>query len=233
SEPLRAAPEPPRRRRRLFLEDPVMMHRLTTACLAACALALLAAAAPAAADDCVTFSSLGHCPVGDATLALVDGELQVSNLGSGARDGVAVTLPDVRNWEAGVHHASGTSAPHVRLGALAGGEEISTAEVVTSGSDLHLSATFTGSDGPGTYSVLAYQKGTLVGSQGGVGSDGFLTFIQDEDLFMFLIGFYGFYDRTSNGACVWTFGFSKPLPVGMPDGTWLEGDRIELVEEVG
>lgn len=208
-----------------------MMRQLQLACLAASAAALLLTASPAAAGDgCVSFSNLEHCPLGKASLALSGEALQVSGVGTAGNDGVAVTLSDARAWEAGVQLSDGDSSPRLTLGAAAGGEEISRAELVAADDGVHLSATFTGSDGPGTYSILVYRNGTLVGSQGGVGADYYLN-IDDWAELMNLI-YWGFYNRVSDGACVWTAGFPQPLRLAMPDGVEVEGDEIHLVEEI-
>lgn len=211
-----------------------MMSRLQSACLAACATALLLTASPAFAGGCVTFSNLEHCPLGDASLTASDAGVQVSGVGSDGNDGVAVTLPDSRHWEAAVQLSDGDSLPRVTLGAESGGEEISRSELVATDDGARLSATFTGSDGPGTYSILVYRGGTLVGSQGGVQPERWITFYDDEDLFMWLLSLpTSTFQSRPNGACVWTFAFSEARRLALPDGVELEGDEIHLVEEVG
>lgn len=210
-----------------------MMRQLQLVCLAASATALLLTASPAAAaaDGCVSFSNLEHCPLGSASLAVSDGALQVSNAGEKGNDGVAVTLSDAQAWEAAVQLSEGDNSPRVTLGALAGGVEVSRAELAADADGGHLSAVFTGSDGPSTYSVLVYRNGTLVGSQGGVDSALYLN-IDDWAELMNLI-YWHFYNRVADGACVWTVGSTQPLRLTLPDGVELEGDEIHLVEEVG
>lgn len=211
-----------------------MMRQLQLACLAASTAALLLTASPAAAGKgCVSFSNLEHCPIGKAGLALSGETLQISGTGAEGQDGVAVTLSDARDWQAGVRFSDGDSSPRVALGASAGGEEISRAEIVTTDDGTHLSATFTGSDGPGTYSILVYRDGTLVGSQGGVDASRYLNIDEWFDLYWELWDLIGFQNRMANGACVWTFGFSEALRLTLPDGVEVEGDAVELVEEVG
>lgn len=208
-----------------------MKHCLRPAFAAACATAFLFAVSPAFAASCVSFSNFEHCPLGNAGLAVVDGALQVSNVGAKGNDGVAVTLSDAQVWEAGVQLSDGDNTPRMTLGARAGGVEVSRAELVANGDGAHLSATFTGSDGPSTYSVLVYNGGTLVGSQGGVDTNLFLNIDDWADL-MNLI-FWGFYNRVADGACVWTAELPQSLRLTLPDGVELEGDEIHLVEEVG
>jgi hypothetical protein len=214
-----------------------MLHSLRSALVApltAAGLAvLLVSASPAAGDDCVKFSGLQHCALGEASLSTADAGLQVSGVGSDGADGVEVTLESAVDWQAGVQLASGTSSPRMTLGAAAGGEEISTAQVVVEDSELHLSATFTGADGPGTYSILVYNGGTLVGSQGGVTSDRYLNVDEWAELMWEIWDLIGFQYRTASGACVWTAGFSEPLHLVLPNGTKVLGDEIQLVEEVG
>ena len=214
-----------------------MLRHLHLACLAACAAALLLTASPAVAGGCVTFSDLEHCPIGEASLSVSDAGLQVSGVGSGGNDGVAIALPEIRDWEAGFQISGGDNSLRVILGAESGGEEISRAQVVAEDDGTHLSATFTGADGPGTYSILVYDDGILVGSQGGVGSGAgdyvnvnTLPYLVQTDPWAHT-GFHN--DRVTSGSCVWTFGFAEDLRFTMPDGVELEGDAIHLVEEVG
>src|SRR6185436_4328541 len=208
-----------------------MMRHLQLACLAACAAALLLTASPAAAGDCVVFSNLKHCPLGNAGLAVSEETLQVSGVGAEGKDGVAVTLSDARVWGAGVQLSDSDSNPRVILGASAGGEEISRAELVATDDGAHLSATFTGSDGPGTYSILVYREGRLVGSHGGADTGLFLNIDDWMELLDFI--YWHFYNRMADGACVWTVDFPQPLSLVLPDGTPVKGDEIHLVEEVG
>jgi hypothetical protein len=210
-------------------EESVMKGRLHLACLAVCAAALLIISSPASGDSCATFSNLEHCPLGDASLAVSGEALEVSGVGTEGEDGVAITLPDSVAWHAGLRFADGNSSPRVTLGAEAGGDEISTAEIVAADGGLQLSATFTGADGPGTYSILIYRDGTLVGSEGGISigharlvkSTGGLVIV---DICDFL--------RLASGACVWEMGFGQPVRLSLSDGTEVEGDEVHLVEEV-
>ena len=206
-----------------------MKGRLHLVCLAVCAAALLLISSPASGDGCTTFSGLAHCPLGDAGLAVSGEALEVSGVGAEGEDGVVITLPDTVVWQAALRFADGDSSPRLTLGAEAGGEEISTAGIVAADGGLELSATFTGADGPGTYSILVYRDGTLVGSEGGVGtgnarlvrSTGNHHIIVDCD-----------FTRLASGACLWEMGFGQPVRLSLPDGTELEGDEIHLVEEV-
>jgi len=200
--------------------------------------ALLFTAGPAGASGCVKYSGLEHCALGEGTVQVVDDVLQVSDIGPDGGDGVAVTLPEATVWQADVELSGGDTSPRLALGALVGDEEISRAEIVTGDDGAHLSALFTGSDGPRTYSVLVYNGGTLVGSQGGVGAGAgdyvnvnTLPYIVHTD--PWLHGYYGFQTRVANGACVWTFEFPSVLRFTMSDDVELDGDEIHLVEEVG
>lgn len=208
-----------------------MMRSLRPAFVAAFATALLLTVSPAFAAGCVSFSDLEHCPLGKAGLTVLDGALQVSNAGAEGQDGVAVSLSDAQAWEASFQLSDGDNSPRVTLGALAGGEEISRAELVADADGARLSANFTGSDGPSTYSILIYNGGTLVGSQGGVDSALYLNIDEWADL-MNLI-YWHFYNRVADGACVWTVGSTQPLRLTLPGGVEVEGDEIHLVEEVG
>ena len=208
------------------------MRSLRPAILAASATALLLTVSPAFAAGCVSFSKLEHCPLGEAGLAVSDdGALQVSDVGAEGKDGVAVSLSDAQAWEASFQLSDGDNSPRVTLGALAGGEEISSAALVADADGARLSATFTGSDGPSTYSILIYRGGTLVGSQGGVDSALYLNIDEWADLLNLI--YWHFYNRVADGACVWTVGSTQPLRLTLPDGVEVEGDEIHLVEEVG
>lgn len=208
-----------------------MLRSLRLAFVAAFATALLLTVSPAFAAGCVSFSNLQHCPLGSAGLTVSDGALQVSDVGAKGQDGVAVTLSDAQAWGASFQISDGDNSPRVTLGAMAGGVEVSRAELVADADGGHLSAVFTGSDGPSTYSILVYNGGTLVGSQGGVDSALFLNIDEWADL-MNLI-YWHFYNRVADGACVWTVGSTQPLRLTLPDGVEVEGDEIHLVEEVG
>ncbi|HBL31013.1 MAG TPA: hypothetical protein DD490_29650 [Acidobacteria bacterium] len=198
------------------------------------AAALLLTAAPAfAGADCVKYAGLDHCAIGAATLEVNGDVLQVSGTGDAGEDGVASVLPaDTVDWQAGVRFSGGNSSSRAALGAEAGGEVISRALVEPGDDGLHLSATFTGSDGPGTHSILIYRDGRLVGSQGGVEGDRYLNIDDWFDLYWEIWDLIGFHNRVANGACVWTFGLGEPLALTLPNGTKVKGDEIHFVEEV-
>jgi len=212
-----------------------MLHSLCRSLVISGAALLLCAAGPAVAgSDCATFAGLEHCALGTAGVESAGEVLRVSDVGPEGSDGVAVTLPDATDWQAAIRFSDGDSSPRITLGALAGGEEISRAELATSDDGtIGLSATFTGSDGPASYSVLVYRDGFLVGSQGGVSSNRLIRLDQWMDWLWDLWHLIGFHQRAVGGACVWTFGLPEAVRVTLPDGVKVEGDEVHLVEEVG
>jgi len=117
------------------------------------------------------------------------------------------------------------------LPARADGQDISRANLrVNDDGTVGLSASFTG--GKGRYAVLVYRAGQLVASQGGLDSESFLRFNEDEDLFMWLIQIWTFMARMADGSCGWMIELDKDAAILMPDGTPVTGDEIDRIEEV-
>ncbi len=188
-------------------------------------------ALPVRAADCTSFAGLEHCSIGKALLNTGDdGSLAVSNLGG--EGGVAVALGQATTWVAtlSLEPAADGGSTFSTI-ARADGQDISRADLLpTADGAVGLSATFTG--GTGSYAALIYRDGQLVGSQGGLGGDRFITFNEDEDLYMWLIQLWTFFSRTSDGACGWMIELDQDAAIRMADGTPVTGDEIHLIEEV-
>lgn len=195
--------------------------------------AALAAPLPVRAADCTDFAGLEHCAAGDAILKTGDdGSLTVANLGAKGTDGVAVALGQATTWVASLslEPAAGGGSTFFTT-ARADGQDISRADLrANDDGTVRLSASFTG--GKGRYAVLVYRAGRLVASQGGVDSERFVTFNQDEDLFMWLISIWTFMARMADGSCGWMIELDKDAAILLPDGTPVTGDEVHLIEEV-
>lgn len=199
---------------------------------------MLALPGTALAADCAEFEGIEHCAIGKASLSTTSSGLEVTGFGGSGSDGVDIRLDGATSWEIGTDILSeDASTSTLVVTALASGSPNSQMRVVDSGSQMEISTRFTGGGPDATYSAHVYQDGVY---QGGLGGISFASSIR-----VTLPPLYpppvrprrppirgtGFGIVAQTGGCFHTADFSTSL-VQLPDGQRIQGDRLELVEEV-
>ncbi len=202
-------------------------------------LALLLSLAPVVAfaqGDCAELDGIEHCALGAANLSVAgDGHIIIDNI-DGKTDGVSASFSEGITWTSTMSIDEDPDGGNFLTASARSEGEVTATNSVRRGDDgdLAISATFTGADEGRSYSLLVYNGGVLQGGVGGIG-DGDTAFwipTHDEDVMMWLIGFWGFHFRMANGGCEWELGLNEVRTLRLADGTQLEGDEIRLQEEV-
>lgn len=212
-------------------------RRFRSALLGLASLALLLAPAAFAQGECSELDGIEHCALGKASLECDGGLCIIENYGGKVDGGVAANFSEGLSWSSDlaiVENDGGDS----RLTASARSEG-GVASTLTLRRDeegaLAISSTFTGGVRGRTYSVLVYNGGVLQGGSGGVGDGAEWIFIDprwDEDFIMWLISLMGFTQRIHDGGCGWVLDLDETRELRLASGEVLEGDQIQLMEEV-
>lgn len=200
------------------------------------ALLTLTPIAAFAQGECADLDGIEHCALGAANLSIAKGgHIIIDNI-DGMTDGVSASFSEGVSWGSAVAIEEDPDGGNVLTAAARSAGEVTATNTVRRDADgeLSASATFTGAVEGRTYSVLVYNGGVLQGGAGGIndGDTAFWIPTHDEDVMMWLIGFWGFHFRMANGGCEWELGLNEVRTLRLADGTVLEGDEIRLQEEV-
>lgn len=134
-------------------------------------LALPLGQAQAQAQECVEFSGLRHCGIGDARLSVTDEGLRVDNESGSGQDGMVIHTGLATSWTAGIFGKSDhPDSERTVFSSVSEGSTTSTASLVTEGEKTSYAASFTGAGESTTYSVMIYYQGQLQRAIGGVGN---------------------------------------------------------------
>ena len=207
--------------------------------LAPAALVLSLPGAAFASQACVDFEGLRHCAVGGASLSLDSTGLRVNAGGTAGAGGVHIEMEGATAWSIGTDF-QGSNASFTST-AFAQGEAVSSMTLQQEGDRVAATAAFTGGGANSTYAVMVYRNGQF---QGGVGNIGDLdpTYLPAGEWYWDPVTQtwrwrirprrVGFANHRLTGACIHTVEYESPVTVRLPNGQQLQGDRVELVEEV-
>jgi hypothetical protein len=200
-------------------------------------LALPMAPVVLAQGECGELDGIEHCALGEAELTCDSGICIVDNIADRTDGGVAANFSEGLSWSSNLAiEENDTGDTHLLASARSEGGVASTLSL---GRDqegsLVVSSTFTGGAKGRTYSVAVYNGGVLQGGSGGIGdgTTAFLVFNRDnEDFIMWLISQMGFFQRIHDGGCGWVLNLGEERTLRLANGEELQGDQIELMEEV-
>lgn len=207
--------------------------------LAPAALVLTLPGAAFAAEACLDFEGLRHCAVGGASLSKTSAGLRVNNGGTAGAGGVHIEMDGATTWSIGSDFQGG-NASFVST-AFAEREAVSSMILQQEGDRVSARATFTGAGANSTYAVMVYSSGRFVGGVGNVGDIDVSYLPAGEWYWDPVTGTWrwrlrprrvGFASHRLTGACIHTVDYDSPVPVRLPNGQQLQGDRVEFVEEV-
>jgi hypothetical protein len=198
---------------------------------------LMAGAGPVSAQSSpVVFQGLPHRAVGDATLRLDASRsaLDVSNLGIAGEDGVAMTAEGATSWTARVVAAVSGGLPlRLTWSALADGRPIGSAVMQQTGANFEMSAAFTGATTRPTYAAQVYNNGQLVGAIGGVPTTVHVSFPISVCLWIpEFCQITAEFHTLADGACMVKAVTPGTGPFRLPNGAFVTGNELRLVEEV-
>lgn len=200
---------------------------------------VLALPGMALAADCTEFKGIEHCAIGKARLSTTSSGLEVTGFGGAGMDGVSMRLEGATGW------AMETKVPSNAAGdaslvitAFAGGSPSNQLILQQSGPQLGVSSR--SASGLGTHKIEVSIGGMPVVGINKVPhlSKSFikpLDPISDDDdgdhwaVHQPMIPGSGFH---YTGGWYQTLSFPTPVLVILPDGQRVQGDRIDLVEEV-
>lgn len=223
--------------------------------------ALMLALPGSALADCAQFEGIQHCTVGATRLSTTEAGLEVSGFGGEGTDGVRIALPGATSWQIGTA-LRGNQKGDSRLSvtAFASGSPNSNMTLQQVGPRFDISATFTGAAtsgvkgaktaaaSSGTYSALVYRNGVFQGGAGNIPNGARAMYVNHGDIFnpwpadpwdpwdwwwpWWWWNDTGFGLVAQTGGCFHTLSSSAPITFNLPDGRQIQGDRVELVEEV-
>ena len=220
---------------------------------------LLALPHAALAADCAEFEGIQHCAFGRASLNTTEAGLEVSGFGEAGTDGVHIALPGATSWQIGTAlKGNGAGNARMEVTAYASGSPNSNMTLQQDGLRFNISARFTGAASggskaatAGTYSALIYNDGVFQGGIGNIPNGAPALYVnytnpgwnnpwppQPDPWWWWWWWPWWWWEDTGfglvaqTGGCFHTLSASAPIVFTLSDGRQLQGDRVELLEEV-